>query len=98
MVGRSLLLLNAWHCQLEHCVTPGPLCCLLCTRPSSSLSAREKVVGWYSTGPKLREADLDINALIAKFCDNPHLAPVFVICEMEVSLCYWSGPKPPSGA
>ncbi|KXZ48339.1 hypothetical protein GPECTOR_28g745 [Gonium pectorale] len=43
------------------------------------VNAREKVVGWYSTGPKLREADLDINELIRQFCDNP----VLVICEVQ---------------
>ena len=26
-------------------------------------SAKEHVVGWYSTGPKLRENDLDIHGL-----------------------------------
>ncbi|KAG2487285.1 hypothetical protein HYH03_014126 [Edaphochlamys debaryana] len=43
------------------------------------VNAREKIVGWYSTGPKLREADLDINELIRQFCDNP----VLVICEVQ---------------
>ncbi len=37
-------------------------------------------MGWYSTGPKLREADLDINELIQQFCDHP----VLVICEVQV--------------
>lgn len=51
--------------------------------PSSSpCAARENVVGWYSTGPKLKEADLDINALISKFTD--HNEPVLVICEVQV--------------
>lgn len=43
------------------------------------VNAREKVVGWYSTGPKLKEADLDINQLISTYCDNP----VLVICEVQ---------------
>lgn len=43
------------------------------------VNAREHVVGWYSTGPRLKEADLDINHLISKYCDNP----VLVICEVE---------------
>ncbi|EFJ43408.1 26S proteasome regulatory complex [Volvox carteri f. nagariensis] len=43
------------------------------------VNAREKIVGWYSTGPKLREADLDINELIRQFCDHP----VLVICEVQ---------------
>lgn len=43
------------------------------------VNAREKIVGWYSTGPKLREADIDINELIRQFCDSP----VLVICEVQ---------------
>ena len=30
------------------------------------LSAKEHIVGWYSTGPKLRENDLDIHQLFHK--------------------------------
>jgi proteasome lid subunit RPN8/RPN11 len=30
-------------------------------------AAKEHVVGWYSTGPKLRENDLDIHALFNKY-------------------------------
>lgn len=44
------------------------------------VNAREKVVGWYSTGPKLRESDVDIHALISRFCET---TPVLVICEVE---------------
>lgn len=43
-------------------------------------AAREKIVGWYSTGPKIREADLDINGLISRFSD---WQPVLVICEVQ---------------
>lgn len=43
-------------------------------------AAREKIIGWYSTGPKLKEADLDINDLIGNFCEKP----VLVICEVQV--------------
>lgn len=30
------------------------------------VSAKEHIVGWYSTGPKLRENDLDIHQLFHK--------------------------------
>mmetsp|Transcript_23489 Transcript_23489/g.41775 ORF Transcript_23489/g.41775 Transcript_23489/m.41775 type:complete len:330 (-) Transcript_23489:406-1395(-) len=43
------------------------------------VNAREKIIGWYSTGPELKEADLDIHELIGRFCDDP----VFVICEVQ---------------
>ena len=39
------------------------------------------MVGWYSTGPRLREADLDINALLSNYAETP----VLVICEVNVS-------------
>jgi 26S proteasome regulatory subunit N8 len=45
------------------------------------VNAREKIVGWYSTGPKLKEADLDITALMSRFTDVGE--PVLVICEVE---------------
>ena len=38
------------------------------------------MVGWYHTGPRIREADLDISALMASYCENPLL----VITEVEV--------------
>lgn len=33
-------------------------------------SAREKVVGWYHTGPKLHQNDVAINELIRRYCPN----------------------------
>ena len=44
-------------------------------------AARERIVGWYSTGPRLREADLDITELLANYCETPLL----VICEVQVT-------------
>ena len=37
-------------------------------------------MGWYHTGPGIREADLDISALMENYCASPLL----VICEVEV--------------
>ena len=39
-------------------------------------------MGWYSTGPRLREADIDITDLLSNYCDTPLL----VICEVQVRL------------
>lgn len=50
--------------------------------PPPAPAARERVIGWYHTGPRLREADIDIHALLARYCDNPLL----VICEVQVRL------------
>lgn len=33
-------------------------------------AAREKVVGWYHTGPKLHQSDVAINELIRRYCPN----------------------------
>ena len=38
------------------------------------------MVGWYSTGQRLREADIDITDLLSNYCDTPLL----VICEVQV--------------
>ncbi|XP_049850053.1 uncharacterized protein LOC126320749 [Schistocerca gregaria] len=44
------------------------------------VSAREKVVGWYSTGPKIRPSDLYINELFRQYTPNP----VFVIIDAQL--------------
>ena len=33
-------------------------------------SAREKIVGWYHTGPKLKPNDVIVNELVRKYCPN----------------------------
>uniref|UniRef100_A0A2C9VNB5 MPN domain-containing protein n=1 Tax=Manihot esculenta TaxID=3983 RepID=A0A2C9VNB5_MANES len=43
------------------------------------INAREHVVGWYSTGPKLRENDLDIHGLLNDYVSNP----VLVIIDVQ---------------
>ncbi|KAK0531557.1 proteasome regulatory particle subunit [Tilletia horrida] len=35
------------------------------------VNAREKMVGWYHTGPRLRASDLDINELMKRFIPKP---------------------------
>lgn len=44
------------------------------------------MVGWYSTGPRLREADLDINALLSNYTETP----VLIICEVNVRTFFHS--------
>jgi len=43
------------------------------------VNAREKIVGWYSTGPKIRASDLEINEVFKKFTKNP----VLVIIDVQ---------------
>jgi len=48
-------------------------------------AAKERILGFYSTGPRLREADLDISDLLSSYAESPLL----LICEVQV---YASGP------
>eukprot|EP01125_Pyxidicula_operculata_P005464 TRINITY_DN1939_c0_g1_i2.p1 TRINITY_DN1939_c0_g1~~TRINITY_DN1939_c0_g1_i2.p1 ORF type:complete len:219 (+),score=44.26 TRINITY_DN1939_c0_g1_i2:313-969(+) len=41
------------------------------------VNASERVIGWYSSGPKIKPADMDIHEMIKKYCSNP----VFVIID-----------------
>ncbi|GBG63030.1 hypothetical protein CBR_g34730 [Chara braunii] len=43
------------------------------------INAKEHVVGWYSTGPKLRESDLDIHNVFLDYAANP----VLVIIDVQ---------------
>lgn len=43
------------------------------------VNAREKIIGWYHTGPRLRSSDLAIHSLLSNYCENPLL----VICEVQ---------------
>ncbi|KMZ68501.1 26S proteasome regulatory subunit N8 [Zostera marina] len=43
------------------------------------INAKEHVVGWYSTGPKLRENDLDVHSLFHDYVPNP----VLVIIDVQ---------------
>ncbi|KAE8716409.1 hypothetical protein F3Y22_tig00110120pilonHSYRG00029 [Hibiscus syriacus] len=42
------------------------------------INAKEQVVSWYSTGPKLRENDLDIHRLFHNYVPNPVLVIIIV--------------------
>lgn len=46
------------------------------------LAASENIVGYYSTGPRLKESDADLNELMAGYADWPLL----LICEVQVSM------------
>ncbi len=43
------------------------------------VNAREKVVGWYSTGPKIRPADIKINEVVRRYTKDP------VFCIIDVN-------------
>eukprot|EP01006_Ploeotia_vitrea_P044260 TRINITY_DN66820_c8_g8_i1.p1 TRINITY_DN66820_c8_g8~~TRINITY_DN66820_c8_g8_i1.p1 ORF type:complete len:382 (-),score=240.16 TRINITY_DN66820_c8_g8_i1:52-1164(-) len=44
----------------------------------NKVNAKEKVVGWYSTGPKIRPQDLQINELLRKYTPHPVLSIIDV--------------------
>ena len=43
------------------------------------INKREKLVGWYSSGPKIRPHDIEINEVFRKYCDKP----VFIIIDVQ---------------
>ncbi|CAH7668786.1 maintenance of mitochondrial structure and function-domain-containing protein [Phakopsora pachyrhizi] len=43
------------------------------------VSAKEKLIGWYHTGPKLRSTDLEINEVFKRYCNRP----VMVIIDVR---------------
>lgn len=45
-------------------------------------AAKEKIVGFYSTGPKIRPADIDIDALFRRY--HPHPALVIIDIRPDV--------------
>jgi 26S proteasome regulatory subunit N8 len=42
------------------------------------VNARERLIGWYHSGPKLRASDLEINELFKRYTPNPLLVIVDV--------------------
>lgn len=43
------------------------------------INTKEKVLGWYSTGPKCKPADLEIHELYRKYCPNP----IYIIVDIN---------------
>ena len=43
------------------------------------INKKENIVGWYSSGPKIRPHDIEINEVFRKYCDKP----VFVIIDVQ---------------
>ena len=48
------------------------------------INAKERVVGWYSTGQRIRDSDLAITALMETYCARPVLVVVDVQPKVEV--------------
>lgn len=43
------------------------------------INYKEVIVGWYSSGPKIRPHDIEINEVFRKYCTNP----VFVVIDVQ---------------
>mmetsp|Transcript_92563 Transcript_92563/g.241159 ORF Transcript_92563/g.241159 Transcript_92563/m.241159 type:complete len:345 (+) Transcript_92563:73-1107(+) len=43
------------------------------------VNAKERVVGWYSTGPKIKSSDLNIHELFRRYCPEP----VLVVMDVQ---------------
>ncbi|KAA1098766.1 proteasome regulatory particle subunit [Puccinia graminis f. sp. tritici] len=48
------------------------------------VSAKEKLIGWYHTGPKLRATDLEINEVFKRYCPRPVMVIVDVRADRGV--------------
>jgi 26S proteasome regulatory subunit N8 len=48
------------------------------------INYKEVIVGWYSSGPKIRPHDIEINEVFRKYCPNP----VFVIIDVQEKVIY----------
>ena len=42
------------------------------------INSKEKIIGWYSTGPSIKRADIDINEIIRRY----NSSPVFVVIKV----------------
>merc|ERR1711934_25732 len=43
------------------------------------VAAKEKIIGWYSTGPRIKPADLEIHEIFREYCSNP----VYVVIDVK---------------
>ena len=50
------------------------------------INSREKIIGWYSTGPEIRKNDIDINEILRRYNSSPVFIVIKVQNELSVSL------------
>ena len=43
------------------------------------INSKEKIIGWYSTGPSIKKADIEINEILRRYNTNP----VFVVIKVH---------------
>ena len=50
------------------------------------INSREKIIGWYSTGPEIRKNDIDINEILRRYNSSPVFIVIKVQNELSISL------------
>lgn len=68
------------------------------TRERPPGAAREKLIGWYHTGPKLRASDLEINEVVKRYHPRPVMVIVDVRPDHEREAASLASAAPSSGA
>ena len=43
------------------------------------INSKERIVGWYSSGPSIRKADIDINEIVRRY----NTSPIFVVIRVQ---------------
>lgn len=99
--SRKLMVSNTSKCIRIQSVFCAHCIIFLLTAFIVVFSARERIVGWYHTGPKLHKNDIAINELIKQYCTNSvryitfqlppilHMLPLVLSCSFML-LCYSS--------
>ena len=50
------------------------------------INSREKIIGWYSTGPDIKQSDIQINEILRRYNTNPVFVVIRVQDEQQISL------------
>jgi 26S proteasome regulatory subunit N8 len=50
------------------------------------INSREKILGWYSTGPDIKQSDIQINEILRRYNTNPVFVVIRVQDEQQISL------------
>lgn len=50
------------------------------------INGREKIIGWYSTGPQIKRSDIEINEILRRYNTSPVFVVIRVNDEEQISL------------
>jgi len=50
------------------------------------INGREKIIGWYSTGPDIKRSDIEINEILRRYNTSPVFVVIRVNDEEQISL------------